>query len=360
MSQLNKFGLSRHISADVKRQVRQQSGFGCVVCGNLLYEYEHVDPPFAEARSHNPECITLLCPACHARVTRGIWSKHKIAHHHAKPVNLLRGYTSDALIPPPSGLPYSISIGSTFIEQCEAVAIIARYPLIWFEPPEAPNAPTRLNAWFVDADGKFLAEIIRNEFRGYIGNWDCEIRGPDIWVYDKPRRCGIHLRREGDRELQVMQMNIRYMGYSLIVDKGGPFTITDSRMNEFIFLGDASAGRSVFEAEEEVPWERPPHPVIPLSKECMIVRDRETLGFVHRNMILARDGRKVVGRMRKGGHVYRVSGEYVGKHVGTRIVKDGDLDPDGRPIYVPGKIWSTRAALFDYRPDVSNKKLGTF
>ena len=75
MGKKNKYDLNRDIPNLVKRQVRQSCGFGCVICGASIIDYEHVDPIFAEAKEHDPEKITLLCPQHHAKVTRGFLSK---------------------------------------------------------------------------------------------------------------------------------------------------------------------------------------------------------------------------------------------------------------------------------------------
>jgi hypothetical protein len=67
VSTVNKHGLRRAIPEEVKRLVRQNSGFGCVLCGLSLYHYDHIDPPFKEAQAHRPEDICLLCPDHHER-----------------------------------------------------------------------------------------------------------------------------------------------------------------------------------------------------------------------------------------------------------------------------------------------------
>ncbi|GAH43227.1 unnamed protein product, partial [marine sediment metagenome] len=54
MSSTNQYGLSRYIPLEIKRAVRQKCGFGCVVCGSTIYQYHHFDPPFNEAKQHNP------------------------------------------------------------------------------------------------------------------------------------------------------------------------------------------------------------------------------------------------------------------------------------------------------------------
>src|SRR5215204_3499084 len=76
---VNKFGLSRAIPSPTKRAVRQECGFGCVVCGCGIYQYEHIHPPWHAAREHLCPCIALLCGTCHEYVTRKFWPKSKIA-----------------------------------------------------------------------------------------------------------------------------------------------------------------------------------------------------------------------------------------------------------------------------------------
>jgi hypothetical protein len=74
MAKKNKFGLTRNIPDPVKRAVRQRCGYGCVICGLSLYDYDHIDPPFEEAREHLPDDICLLCPTHHVRKSKGLIS----------------------------------------------------------------------------------------------------------------------------------------------------------------------------------------------------------------------------------------------------------------------------------------------
>ncbi len=73
----NKNGLSRYIPSEIKSIIRERSYFGCVVCGNLFCDYEHVDPLFCEAKEHDPEKMCLLCPN-HHRYLANACSKERI------------------------------------------------------------------------------------------------------------------------------------------------------------------------------------------------------------------------------------------------------------------------------------------
>ena len=55
---------SRNIPLPIQREVRQRCGFGCVVCGMPLYEYEHL-LGWAQVERHVATEITLLCDQHH-------------------------------------------------------------------------------------------------------------------------------------------------------------------------------------------------------------------------------------------------------------------------------------------------------
>jgi hypothetical protein len=74
----NKHGLSRHIPAEVARDIRARSKQGCIFCRALICEYEHIDPEFADAREHHSECICLVCPSHHSEITGGLISKAQV------------------------------------------------------------------------------------------------------------------------------------------------------------------------------------------------------------------------------------------------------------------------------------------
>ena len=49
----NKLNLSRAIPVEVKKQVRRDSGYACVICGTCPYVYEHIEPEFKDAKIHD-------------------------------------------------------------------------------------------------------------------------------------------------------------------------------------------------------------------------------------------------------------------------------------------------------------------
>ncbi|SFQ30968.1 HNH endonuclease [Roseivivax halotolerans] len=56
--------VSRHIPAEVRRQLRQEAYFGCAKCGSPILEYHHI-VQFSEQPHHDPNEMIALCPTCH-------------------------------------------------------------------------------------------------------------------------------------------------------------------------------------------------------------------------------------------------------------------------------------------------------
>jgi len=77
---------SRNIPLPIQREVRQRCGFGCVVCGLPLYEYEHMEE-WAAVRRHVAEEITLLCDQHHREKTAGLLPKEVVREFNAAPFN---------------------------------------------------------------------------------------------------------------------------------------------------------------------------------------------------------------------------------------------------------------------------------
>lgn len=92
----NKHGLPRDIPDPIKREIRQRSKFGCVICRAGIFDYEHIDPEYSDAKTHNPDDICCICTACHAKVTRSHFSKAYVRKKYSEVAT-----ANDTEIPPP-------------------------------------------------------------------------------------------------------------------------------------------------------------------------------------------------------------------------------------------------------------------
>lgn len=81
---------SRSIPEPIKRAVRQRCGFGCVICGLPLYEYEHM-LGWAVVQRHEAHEITLLCDQHHREKTSGLLPLDVVRKANDDPHNLRTG-----------------------------------------------------------------------------------------------------------------------------------------------------------------------------------------------------------------------------------------------------------------------------
>jgi hypothetical protein len=230
MSNKNKHGLSRDILADTRRSVRQRCGFGCVICGLAISQYEHLDPPFSEAKEHDPNNIVLLCGSCHDRVTRGIWSKEKVKKAAANPFCIRRGYARDEF---DIGDKHpEVIVGKSRWLYTTTIIEMLGVKVLTIEPPEevpeevGVQPPYRLSGLFFDDQGNKLFEIDRNEWKGPVENWDIEAKGGKLTIRKKPSRkqlgeVALELSVSPPNQISITKINMVYLRGKLIGDGSG-------------------------------------------------------------------------------------------------------------------------------------------
>lgn len=256
----NIHGLSRAIPPLVKRAIRVHCSFGCVVCGGGIVQYEHVDPTFIDATEHDPNRMTLLCPSCHDKVTRGFWSKEKIKLAMLSPVCRSLGFSREQL---DVGLkhPY-IHLAGMRLESCEIPVMIDGFAVFQIRPPEQIESPYRLSALFSNHKGHESLRIIDNEWRAFDSNWDVESVGGSITITDAPQHISLKLVMDPPNGLIVEKMDMQYRGWKLFGNKdtlivtspgGGDITLTNclaSNCRVGLSLGDtgnAPANDSIYD-----------------------------------------------------------------------------------------------------------------
>ena len=213
----NKHGLSRTIPEDVKRQVRQPCGFGCVCCGLAIVTYEHIDPEFHSAESHAPEKMALLCGSCHGRVTRGFWSKEKIKEARHDPFCIRQGKCQDAFDIGSTDL--TVWFGTVKVVNIETILQVDQTTLLSIEPPEQQGAPYRLSGVFYDDSGNLLFKILRNEWFGEVSNWDIECIGGTITIKTRPSHISLQILCNPPDGIMVERMNMSFSNTRFICDR---------------------------------------------------------------------------------------------------------------------------------------------
>lgn len=213
MATVNKHGLSRDIPLPVRREVRQRCGFGCVVCGSGIIDYDHFDPEYAEAKDHKAEGITLLCPTCHGKVTRGMMSRQTLIEHNADPKCNQSGFSSEFFDFGVSS-PELKFAGATIID-CPIPFTLGGQAPFKVEPPEKEGAPFRLSGCFFNQDGNPGLVIIQNEWRALTNNWDVEVAGPNLTIRNAPSSIALKLKAVPPKGIVVEKMDMLFNGHQI-------------------------------------------------------------------------------------------------------------------------------------------------
>lgn len=216
---VNKQGLSRNIPSSVKRLVRKHCGFGCVICGNAIVQYEHVEPSFAEATSHDPDKIALLCGRCHDKVTRRLIAKETVLQHLAQPKARERGYSDDAFaITSPKPM---IEFCGTVFQGVKTIVAMMGVEILTVAPPECPNAPMRISALFCDQQGNEVLRIVDNEWFSSARTWDVEVVGQKIIIRRAPKDTALILRTKPPDTIVIERIAMYYQGARVEGQEGG-------------------------------------------------------------------------------------------------------------------------------------------
>lgn len=170
----NKYGLSRSIPDSIKEQILRDAGFGCVICGQCPYEYEHIDPRFCDAKKHDPNRMTLLCGICHSKVTKGVFSKDKVFTAKRNPWCVENGHTCMGL--DFTGEDIIFQIGDTVFINSQMPLTVSGKPILSAYYSEKQKSII-VNGYFYDNKGEKVGLIVNNEAFGVI--LDDVMRGVD-------------------------------------------------------------------------------------------------------------------------------------------------------------------------------------
>jgi len=221
LSKENKFKLSRTVPSLIKRQIRQQCNFGCVICGNAIIEYEHVDPEFNEAKEHNPEKMTLLCPQCHAKVTKGLMSKETVKRAMLNPKCCETGYSREILDIATEYPKILYGKNGMYATNCSIPIQVNSTPLIEISKPDNNNEPYKLSCLFYDSNNQKSLEIIDNEYYIFNNNWDVTIEGKSIVIREGLRKIHLKLTFTSPQIVHIEKLNMNYFGHMFEVDDSG-------------------------------------------------------------------------------------------------------------------------------------------
>lgn len=260
------------IPTAIKRAVRRRCGFGCVICGLPLYEYEHMEG-WALVRRHVAEEITLLCDRHHAERTKGLLPLEAVREADRQPFNRRRG------VAPRYALHYSgrtaaavmgnnhFGVGTLNGELVLAPVVIDGQPLVLFRLEDG-HLLLSLSAY--NAYGEPILIIEDNELRfGVEHRWDYELRGRTLVVRMTPGPILLEAEFAVPNTVIIRRGQFFRNGVVLDVSPDGVMIVNNgcyysacgfSGMTAGVVIGPVPPGLSPFVQYVDVPRFPPPPP----------------------------------------------------------------------------------------------------
>jgi hypothetical protein len=221
--EVNKYGLSRNICADIRREVRQRCGFGCVKCGRAWpLDYHHFNPEFSEATEHKASGIALLCRYCHGLRTDGLLSETTLAEYYANPVCLKKGFNHGAL--DIGRKHFAIVIGSVDVHGAGEILRVHGESVLAIKPPEQESAPFRVDASLYDEDGQPILWITDNieepRWQADTKSWDVEVKGRRVTIRQAKRHILFQMRTQPPDALIFENLQMYHRGVTIECKEG--------------------------------------------------------------------------------------------------------------------------------------------
>jgi hypothetical protein len=162
--------MARDIPDAVKRQLRQEAGFGCCVCGQAFFQYHHI-VPFAERQDHVPADMMVLCPNHHHPANiKGI-DEQQQREWKRNPFNVQRGYADGQLLVASNTL--AVALGSVQFVGAGFKLVVDGQPLLQLKLDARGRLALSLDVYAEDDSP--LISIVDNEWiTGDPLPWDFE------------------------------------------------------------------------------------------------------------------------------------------------------------------------------------------
>lgn len=157
--------------AEIKRQLRQEAGFGCCKCGRPIVEYHHIVPYTKEDPHYRPEDMMCLCPYCHHEATVGAMTLSEQLELKQNPTNIVKNRASGLLKINQKKLVLCVG-NNEFVNDNEIITIDGEKII---ELSQNEQGAINLSLSLYDSDNNPLLQIVDNEWvSGDYLPWDIE------------------------------------------------------------------------------------------------------------------------------------------------------------------------------------------
>lgn len=213
---------SRDIPLPIQREVRQRCGFGCVVCGMPLYEYEHM-LEWAQVKRHVADEITLLCDQHHREKTSGLLPADAVKLANSDPFNLRVGASK------PYDLHYAgetceVDIGGNRFKAVAsnygssmAALVIDDVPMVGFVMGDG-HLLLHLNLF--DETNRLILRIANNRLEYSVSPWDIRLVGRRLEIREGHGRFLIEIEFRVPNEIVISRGRFLHNGVEVVVNPG--------------------------------------------------------------------------------------------------------------------------------------------
>lgn len=227
---------NRNIPLQIQREVRQRCGFGCVLCGLPIYDYEHMKE-WSKVKEHVAADITLLCPQHHREVTAGRLPRKIIEEANNSPFNLKQGRTSSMQLYFQGDTCEFLIGGNSFNMESHVYPtqliplMIDGMPLLSFT---LDNNHLLLNANIFDETNNLVLVIEDNQLIHSIDPWDIQFVGKTLTIREKKRKILISITFETPNQVIIDRARLLFNGVEVLIKDN--YLLTGN--NNSLFMGN--------------------------------------------------------------------------------------------------------------------------
>ncbi|MFG2309648.1 HNH endonuclease [Streptomyces sp. NPDC048566] len=210
------------IHETVKREVRKRCGFGCVLCGAPIYQYDHMHE-WSQGGTHEPDNLTLLCASHHEEKTKKLLPTEKVRQANKNPFNRSRT-ESPAHVLHYYGDSFEVFMGSTQFTQtlspggaCNLVEVNSESLLNL----RVDQGSLLVSLKLYGSDGSPLVTIDDNELTYKTASWDVQFKGRALTVREGKGKIRARLAFDPPRRLHLQRALFHHDGLQVEIDPEG-------------------------------------------------------------------------------------------------------------------------------------------
>lgn len=223
------------IPESIKREVRQRCGFGCVLCGLPLYEYEHM-LEWSRTKRHKASEITLLCRFHHGQKTNGLIPKEIIEKANKEPFNLQTGVSEKLKLHYSGNSNITLGIGGSVVKFATFPKNFIIYPIMIDNQAllafKITNGNLFINYIVFNDFNEPVLIIKENEITYSASLWDIEFVGTTLTVREAAGQVLLKISFNPPTSINIVSARLLYNGVEVHFRENYIFNV-----NNNIFFG---------------------------------------------------------------------------------------------------------------------------